>query len=109
MKILIAAASLVLVHQIQPTATIQPGQIEEACTAMAAGERLEFSFSANTGLDFNIHYHDDKEIHLPVNKSALSEWTSSSIRRPFFGAPLSFFHRLPRSLYRAPVLPAASP
>jgi hypothetical protein len=74
MKILIAAASLVLVQQVQQTATIQPGQIEESCMAMAAGERLEFSFSANTGLDFNIHYHDDKEVHFPVNESALSEW-----------------------------------
>ncbi len=74
MKILIAAASLVLVQQIQQTATIQPGKIEESCMLMAAGERLEFSFSVNTPLDFNIHYHDDEKVHFPVSESALSEW-----------------------------------
>jgi hypothetical protein len=74
MKILIAAASLALLQQIQQTATIQPGQVEESCLTMAAGERLEFSFSANTGLDFNIHYHDEKKVHFPVDEKTLSEW-----------------------------------
>ena len=74
MKVLIAAASLVLVQQTQHITTIQPGQIEESCMLLAAGERLEFSFSANTGLDFNIHYHDDEKVHFPVNESSLSEW-----------------------------------
>ncbi len=74
MKILIAAASLVLVQQIQQTATIQPGKIEEACMVMAAGERLEFSFTANIGMDFNIHYHDEEKVHFPVQESSLSAW-----------------------------------
>lgn len=74
MKILIAAASLVLLQQTQQTATIQPGKVEESCMTMAAGERLEFSFSANIGLDFNIHYHDNKEVYFPVSESALSQW-----------------------------------
>lgn len=74
MNLLIAAASLVLVQQIQQTTTIPPGQVKEPCILMAVGERLEFSFSASIGLDFNIHYHDDEQVHFPVNESAVSEW-----------------------------------
>ena len=74
MKLFLAAA-LVLVQQFHHSATVQPGQTQQPCVSLAVGERLEVSFSADTAMDFNIHYEDDTGVHFPVNETAVAQWT----------------------------------
>ena len=49
------------------------GKVAEPCLKLAAGERLDFSFSAAAPLDFNIHYHtSDDRVFFPVQSKAVS-------------------------------------
>lgn len=41
----------------------------ERCIRLAAGESIRYRFSASTPVDFNIHYHRDKDIFYPVKTS----------------------------------------
>jgi hypothetical protein len=54
---------------------------EEHCIRLDAGERIQYRFSANGELDFNIHYHRDSEVHYPV-KAAASRSADATFAAP---------------------------
>ncbi len=62
-----------LVAQQEHEVTIEAGKIEEPCIAMALADRLEWEFSSDTPLDFNLHYHQEDAIFFPVNKKNLDQ------------------------------------
>jgi len=46
--------------------TIEPFQFYEECMPISADEVLYYSFEASKPVDFNIHFHTEKDIHYPV-------------------------------------------
>jgi hypothetical protein len=42
----------------------------ERCATMQPGDRIEFRYSANQPLAFNIHYHEGKVVIAPVTREA---------------------------------------
>ena len=49
--------------------TLAPGEVKEACVALAAGAEIRYRFSAGAPLAFNIHYHDKADgVHYPVRR-----------------------------------------
>ena len=44
----------------------------EECATLAAGDRIEYAFSTNAPVDFNIHYHDGAAIVSPITREHVS-------------------------------------
>jgi hypothetical protein len=40
----------------------------EECLHLGVGERLDYEFTSNQPLDFNIHYHEGKMVLMPIVK-----------------------------------------
>jgi hypothetical protein len=57
---------------------IKPGGFDERCLRLRAGEAIDFRFASDTRLDFNIHYHRDREVFYPVRQAAVRE--ASTVR-----------------------------
>jgi len=47
--------------------TIAPGRFAELCGPLEAGPAINWSFKADRAVNFNIHYHVDKDVHYPAN------------------------------------------
>jgi len=47
---------------------LPPYQIHEECAVLAAGDRLEFAFESSEPVQFNVHYHDNKAVVMPVTR-----------------------------------------
>ena len=45
---------------------IAPGKFAELCGALAAGTSVPWRFEADQPLDFNIHFHLDKDVRYPA-------------------------------------------
>lgn len=45
---------------------IAPGKFDEHCFKLAAGAEVKYRFKASGEIDFNIHYHRDKDVFFPV-------------------------------------------
>jgi hypothetical protein len=52
--------------------TLAPGQVHEVCMVLAPPEQLEYAFTANAGLRFNIHYHVGDKIVYPLPEQLIS-------------------------------------
>ena len=52
------------------THTIAPGSFAELCTRVDAGTRVQWSFTTDAPLDFNIHYHVGNRIEYPAKADA---------------------------------------
>jgi hypothetical protein len=50
--------------------SIAPGKFAELCGALAKGQSVQWSYEASSTLDFNIHYHQGKEVVYPARASA---------------------------------------
>jgi hypothetical protein len=48
--------------------TLEAGKIHEECMRLGKGERRRYDWKADTAVDFNIHYHDAKEVFYPVKR-----------------------------------------
>jgi hypothetical protein len=46
---------------------------QEECAHLDTGDRLDYSFSADTPVGFNIHYHDAGAIVEPIVRDAVTE------------------------------------
>jgi hypothetical protein len=55
------------------SATIKPNRSYEDCIEIQSGQTLEYSFTADKPIHFNIHYHGEDGIEYPVNKKKISE------------------------------------
>lgn len=52
---------------------VKPGGFDEVCLRIEAGRAIEFGFSSDGAVDFNLHYHRGREVFYPVRKSALKD------------------------------------
>jgi hypothetical protein len=44
-------------ERYEKTHTIAPGKFAELCTRLGAGSEVQWSFTADPAVDFNVHYH----------------------------------------------------
>jgi len=52
---------------------IPPGKIHETCILLTPAELLDYEFSANAGLRFNIHYHVGDKIIYPLPEQLIAQ------------------------------------
>ena len=45
---------------------LDAGKIHEECMHLEKGERRRYEWKADTAVDFNVHYHEGKEVFYPV-------------------------------------------
>lgn len=57
----------------QTAETIKPSGAHEDCMELLRGQSLDYTFEASKPLNFNIHYHGDKDITYPVKKDGISK------------------------------------
>ena len=50
---------------------IQPGKFSEVCGKLKKGNLIRWQFDSSAPLDFNIHYHEGKEIFFPYKMNAI--------------------------------------
>ncbi|MEO7744442.1 MAG: hypothetical protein ABIR98_16010 [Usitatibacter sp.] len=48
--------------------TLEPGKVHEECLRLEAGDKRKFRWQANVPVDFNVHYHEGKEVFFPVKR-----------------------------------------
>ena len=51
--------------------TIAPGKFAEICGPLEAGQAVQWSFEADRALNFNVHYHVDKDVRYPAKKESV--------------------------------------
>lgn len=51
--------------------TVAPGKFAEVCGKLAKAQAVAWRFEADGPLNFNIHYHEGKEVHYPERRDAL--------------------------------------
>ena len=52
-------------------ANIQPGKFSEVCGKLKKGNLIRWQFVSSAPLDFNIHYHEGKDIIFPYKMNAI--------------------------------------
>jgi hypothetical protein len=52
--------------------TVAPGRFFEACGKLDAGAAVHWQFEAAAALDFNIHYHQGKDVVYPARLAAVA-------------------------------------
>lgn len=52
--------------------TVPPGKSAEVCGKLARADAVAWRFDASGPLNFNIHYHEGKDVHYPVRRDALA-------------------------------------
>jgi hypothetical protein len=52
--------------------TLQPGQVHEICMVLTPPEYLEYAYTANAGVHFNIHYHVGDKAVYPVPEQLIA-------------------------------------
>lgn len=52
--------------------TIKPSGIHEDCMEMVPGQILDYSFEASKPVDFNLHFHEDKDVSYEISKDRVS-------------------------------------
>jgi hypothetical protein len=57
---------------VQPfSVAIEPKQLHEECVTLQAGEKRKYYWKADGPVDFNIHYHVDKDVFYPVKRDGM--------------------------------------
>jgi hypothetical protein len=54
--------------RFERTLPVAAGQFAEVCGALNPGQAVHWSFASDTALDFNIHYHVDKDVRYPARR-----------------------------------------
>jgi hypothetical protein len=52
--------------------SVAPGKFAEVCGKLVKGRTVEWSFKAESALDFNIHFHAGKKVEFPAKVDGLS-------------------------------------
>jgi hypothetical protein len=52
-------------------ANIQPGKFSEVCGRLKKGNLIRWQFDSSAPLEFNIHYHEGKNVIFPYKMSAI--------------------------------------
>jgi hypothetical protein len=49
---------------------VPPGKFAELCGKFSKGDRVAWSFTSDTPMNFNIHYHEGETVTYPVKQTA---------------------------------------
>ncbi|HMM85715.1 MAG TPA: hypothetical protein PKC53_09585 [Azohydromonas sp.] len=52
--------------------TVAPGKFAEVCGKLVKAESVAWRFDASGPLNFNVHYHEGKEVRYPERRDALA-------------------------------------
>lgn len=52
--------------------SLEAGKAVEVCAKLAGGTKVRWQFDASTPMDFNVHYHVDKDVVFPSRLAAVS-------------------------------------
>jgi len=56
---------------------VAPGKFVEACEKLPKDAKVSWSFEAATPVDFNIHYHEGKQVRFPARKNRVAKAAGS--------------------------------
>jgi hypothetical protein len=56
--------------RFEHTAVVAPGKFAEVCGKLSRAEAVAWSFESEQPLDFNIHYHEGKQVVTPEKRDA---------------------------------------
>lgn len=59
--------------QFSKELAVAPGKFVEACEKLPKGVKVAWTFEAASPLDFNIHYHEGKQVRFPARKSQVAK------------------------------------
>jgi len=59
--------------EFQRSLNIAPGKFAELCGALKAGESVQWRFEAGDKLNFNIHFHEGKEVRYPARADQVKQ------------------------------------
>ena len=59
--------------QYEKTATVKPGKFLELCGGLTQGQSIGWSFDADQALDFNVHFHEGKDVVFPAKQTAITK------------------------------------
>ena len=57
----------------EKTAIVQPEKFLELCGGLAKGQTIGWSFDADRALDFNVHFHEGKDVVFPEKQTAVAK------------------------------------
>lgn len=52
--------------------TIAAGKFVEVCGKLSGGQKIRWDFETSTAVDFNVHFHEGKEVIFPAKLTAVS-------------------------------------
>lgn len=52
---------------------VAPGKFAEWCTKLSKGESVKWEFESDAPLNFNVHFHEDKETRFPAKQDAATK------------------------------------
>ena len=57
----------------EKTSTVQPGKFLELCGGLTKGQAIDWSFDSDLALDFNVHFHEGKDVVFPEKQTAVTK------------------------------------
>ena len=57
----------------EKTSSVQPGKFLELCGGLTKGQAIDWSFDADRALDFNVHFHEGKDVVFPEKQIAVTK------------------------------------
>ena len=52
---------------------VAPGKFAEWCGKLKSGDKVQWQFEAATPLDYNVHYHEGKDVHFPAKQDGVAK------------------------------------
>jgi hypothetical protein len=52
---------------------VAPGKFAEWCGNLGQGDTVQWRFEASGALDFNVHYHEGKDVRFPAKQDAVAK------------------------------------
>ena len=52
---------------------VKPGRFVELCEKLPAGAKVAWSFKADAALNFNLHFHEGKDVRYPVKQDRVTQ------------------------------------
>ena len=57
----------------EKTSTVQPGKFLGLCGELTKDQAIGWSFDADRALDFNVHFHEGKDVVFPEKQTAVTK------------------------------------
>ena len=59
--------------RFETTASVAPGKFVEVCGRLDKWQSVAWSFKADLAMNFNIHYHEGKQVVFPAQQDAVAD------------------------------------